>query len=72
MTIYYVHGHEKASEIFNITETSVGPFTNLEKDPKALKDIMQKVDAIDVEYYFINHLPLAGTAESTCYKWEVV
>jgi len=60
------------SEIFNITETSIGPFTELEKDPNALKKEMQKVDSIDVEYYFVNKLPLAGTAESTCYKWEVV
>ena len=69
MTIYFISGSVNASNIYDITNTSVGPFTDT--DPIAMKAFMQRIDTIDVEYYIVNHLPEIGTADANCYKWEV-
>ena len=71
MTVYYISNYNKSSSIYIINETSVGPFTEL-KDKKELKKYMQKVDSIDVEYYFVNEIPVTSTAEASCYIWKVV
>jgi hypothetical protein len=71
MTINFISGSVNASNIYEITNTSVGPFTDYGTDPKAMKAFMQLVDSIDVEYYIVNHLPETGIADAKCYKWEV-
>lgn len=71
MTIYFISGSVNASNIYVITNTSVGPFTEYGTDPKAMKAFMQRVDSIDVEYYIVNHLPETGIADANCYNWEV-
>ena len=71
MTIYFISGSVNASNIYEITNTSVGPFTDYGTDSKAMKAFMQRVDSIDVEYYIVNQLPETGIAAANCYKWEV-
>lgn len=71
MTVNFISGSVNASNIYVITNSSVGPFTDYDTDPKAMKAFMQRVDSIDVEYYIINLLPEIGTADATCYNWEV-
>jgi hypothetical protein len=72
MTIYFISGSVNASNIYEISNTSVGPFTDYGADSKAMKAFMQRVDSIDVEYYIVNQLPDTGIATANCYKWEVV
>ncbi len=55
MTVYYIKGYSNVSDIYEITDTAVGPFTAY--DGVSLKQYMQKVDEIEVEYFIINELP---------------
>jgi hypothetical protein len=71
MTINFISGSVNASNIYVITNASVGPFTDYGIDSKGMKAFMQRVDSIDVEYFIVNHLPETGIADSNCYKWEV-
>jgi hypothetical protein len=54
MTLYYMKGGQEVSKIYNITDKSVGIFTEYENDPQGLKKEMLQVDWIEVEYYIIN------------------
>jgi hypothetical protein len=41
MTVYYIEGYDKSSDIYEINETSVGPFTEYENNREGLKKFMQ-------------------------------